>query len=86
MVFAGELRDTLAGLRLETNCGNGSFKSQFKRADRSGATIALVIGDDEAEQGKVTLKPLRGDGEQQVLAQQDIAGYLGERLGLPLKQ
>ena len=86
MVFAGELRDTLAGLRLETNCGNGSFKSQFKRADRSGAAIALVIGDDEAAQGQVTLKPLRGEGDQQVLAQQDIAGHLGQRLGLQLNR
>jgi len=83
MVFAGELRDALAGLRLETNCGNGSFKSQFKRANRSGAGIALVIGDDEAAQGQVTLKPLRGGGEQQVLAQRDIAGHLGRLLGLP---
>jgi len=86
MVFAGELRDRLAGLRLETNCGNGSFKSQFKRADRSGAAIALVIGDDEAAQGQVTLKPLRGAGDQQVLAQQDIASHLGQRLGLQLNR
>jgi histidyl-tRNA synthetase len=86
MVFAGELRAMLTGLRLETNCGNGSFKSQFKRADRSGAAIALVIGDDEAAQGQVTLKPLRGEGDQQVLAQQDIASHLGERLGLQLKR
>ncbi|MFV1973038.1 MAG: histidine--tRNA ligase [Thiohalobacterales bacterium] len=86
MVFAGELRAMLTGLRLETNCGNGSFKSQFKRADRSGAAIALVIGDDEAAQGQVTLKPLRGEGEQQVLAQQDIASHLGERLDLQLNR
>ena len=43
----------------------------------------LVIGDDEAAQGQVTLKPLRGGGEQQALAQQDIAGHLGQLLGLP---
>jgi histidyl-tRNA synthetase len=82
MVFAGELRDAVKGLRLLTNCGGGSFKSQFRRADRSGARLALVIGDDEAEHGRVTLKPLRGESAQETLAQADAAGRLGRLLGL----
>jgi histidyl-tRNA synthetase len=82
MIFAGELRDSVAGLRVQTNCGGGSFKSQFRRADRSGAAIALVIGDDEAAQGQVTLKPLRGGGEQETLAQRSAAPRLGRLLGL----
>jgi histidyl-tRNA synthetase len=84
MVFAGELRAALRDLRLQTNCGGGSFKSQFRRADKSGAGIALVIGDDEAERGQVTVKPLRGDNAQETLAQGDAAGYLGRLLGLEI--
>jgi histidyl-tRNA synthetase len=82
LVFADELRDVIPGLRLLTNCGNGSFKSQFKRADKSGARYALVIGDEEAEQGNVVLKPLRDDSGQKVYAQQETAGHLCDLLGL----
>ena len=82
MVFAAELRDAVKGLRLLTNCGGGSFKSQFRRADKSGAGIALVIGDDEAEHRQVTVKPLRGESAQETLPQADAAGYLSKLLGL----
>jgi histidyl-tRNA synthetase len=82
LVFADELREVIPGLRLLTNCGNGSFKSQFKRADKSGARYALVIGDEEAEQGNVVLKPLRDDSGQKVYAQQETAGHLCDLLGL----
>ena len=48
------------------HCGGGNFKSQMKKADASGAAFAVIIGDDEAQAGEVTLKPLRdGDNEQQ---------------------
>ncbi len=64
---AGEaLRD--AGLDVVLHGGGGSFKSQMKKADASGARYALVIGDDEAAAGEVAIKPLRGEGEQQRLA------------------
>jgi len=82
MVFAEELRAALPGLRLQANCGGGSFKSQFKRADRSGASFALVIGDDEAVQQQVVFKPLRSAAAQETVLQQEIAGILGERLRL----
>jgi len=82
MVFADELRDAVSGLRLQVNCGDGSFKSQFKRADKSGAYYALVIGNDEASQGSVTLKPLRSDMEQETLSQQLAAQRLCELLKL----
>jgi histidyl-tRNA synthetase len=84
MVFAEELRAVLPGLRLQVNCGGGSFKSQFKRADRSGAVFALVIGDSEAAQQQVVLKPLRSDADQESLLQQDIAGIIAARLQLPI--
>jgi histidyl-tRNA synthetase len=81
MVFADELRDAMKGLRLLTNCGAGSFKSQFRRADKSGAGIALVIGDDEAERGEVTLKRLRGEGTQETFPQAEVADRLRRLLG-----
>jgi len=69
MVYAEQLRAAVPGLRLQTNCGDGSFKSQFKRADKSGARIALVLGEDEVTQGTVIMKPLRDAGEQQTITQ-----------------
>ena len=54
-----------AGFAVLTHMGGGSFKSQFKRADASGAQIAIVVGDDEAAAEAVTVKPLREQGEQE---------------------
>ncbi|MBK7675508.1 histidine--tRNA ligase [Accumulibacter sp.] len=56
------LRDQ--GIDVLFHCGGGSFKSQMKKADASGASFAVIIGDDEANAGEVTLKPLRPTGEQ----------------------
>lgn len=64
-LLAERLRD--AGLRVTLHCGGGSFKSQMKKADASGARFALIIGDDEAQSGRVALKPLREPGEQHAL-------------------
>lgn len=64
---AEELRRDLPGLRILTHCGGGSMKSQFKRADKSGALLALVLGEEELAGNSVTLKPLRHGGEQQRL-------------------
>jgi histidyl-tRNA synthetase len=59
---AERLRD--ADLAVLLHCGGGSFKSQMRRADGSGARFAVIIGDDEAKAGAVSLKPLREPGEQ----------------------
>ena len=67
MIWAEQLRDALPSLKLQVNCGGGSFKSQFKKADKSGAAFAIIIGEDEAQQELVALKPLRDQGEQSVL-------------------
>jgi len=56
------LRDQ--GINVLYNCGGGSFKSQMKKADASGAMFAVIIGDDEASAGEVTLKPLRAEGDE----------------------
>jgi histidyl-tRNA synthetase len=68
-------------LRLQANLGGGSFKAQFKRADRSGAALALVVGEDELERGEVTVKALREDSGQQQVALDELAGWLETWLG-----
>jgi len=59
-----ELRDAWPGLKIEMNCGGGSFKTQMKRADRSGALVALVLGESEISDRRIGLKLLRKDVEQ----------------------
>jgi len=68
LALAERLRDALPGLRLLVNAGGGSFKSQFKKADKSGARFALILGDDELAERVVGCKPLRDGSEQQSIA------------------
>jgi histidyl-tRNA synthetase len=58
--LAERLRDALPGRGIVVHCGQAKFKTQFRRADESGARLALVVGDDELARGVVALKPLRG--------------------------
>jgi histidyl-tRNA synthetase len=74
------LRDSLAGIGIELNLGGGSFKSQLKRADKSGAQLALILGDEEVVQNVVGLKPLRSDEDQSVVPIAALAEVLKERL------
>ncbi len=60
MALAERLRDDLPGRGVLVHCGSAKFKTQFRRADESGARVALVIGEDELARGVVALKPLRG--------------------------
>ncbi|MGY6277308.1 histidine--tRNA ligase [Methylomonas sp. MgM2] len=64
LMLSEKLRDRIDGLKLQVNCGGGSFKSQMKKADKSGAEFAIIIGNDEAQRGEVALKPLRAEQEQ----------------------
>jgi histidyl-tRNA synthetase len=73
---AERMRD--AGVSVVLHCGGGSFKSQMKKADASGATYAVIIGDDEAQAGEVTVKPLRN-------AAQQVRAAVGEALDLVKK-
>jgi histidyl-tRNA synthetase len=75
MVAAEQLRDQ--GLHVLLHCGGGSFKSQMKKADASGARYALIIGDDEAGAGEVSLKPLRDLGEQMRMTVDSAVGLIG---------
>ena len=79
LLLAEELRDALPGRRVVCHCGGGSFKSQMKKADRSGARLALLLGERERNEDRVTVKPLRGDGEQQTVARMELVATL-ERL------
>lgn len=72
------IRDELPFVRLLTHCGSGNFKAQFKKADKSGAEIALILGEDEASQGKVTIKFLREEIEQVTLGWDEAIDYLSE--------
>lgn len=74
--LAETVRSQLPQLRLLTHCGGGSFKSQFKRADKSGAQVALVLGEDELQKQTITIKYLRSDQPQICVNQTDLADYL----------
>ncbi|MFZ5560702.1 MAG: histidine--tRNA ligase [Pseudomonadota bacterium] len=78
LLLAESLRDALPDLRVLVNCGGGSFKSQFKKADKAGARFALILGQDEVGKGTVSVKWLREEREQQALAQADVVAFLKE--------
>jgi histidyl-tRNA synthetase len=75
LLLAEQLRDQLPDLKLITHCGGGSFKNQFKRADRSGARWTFILGDDEIKQKVVGVKTME-TGEQETIAWNAIADYL----------
>jgi histidyl-tRNA synthetase len=75
------LRDAAPALRIETNCGGGSFKSQLKRADRSGARFAVIVGDEEAARRVVALKALRGDAGQREVTFEELGAELQRAFG-----
>ena len=76
--FAWEAADVLrtAGLRAVLHCGGGNFKAQLKKADASGALYAVIVGDEEARERRLTLKPLREEGPQERLAVADAVQRL----------
>lgn len=76
LLLAERIRDDIDGLKLQVNCGGGSFKSQFKKADKSGAAFAIIIGDDEAARGEVALKSLRVEQEQLTLSHEALLQML----------
>jgi histidyl-tRNA synthetase len=76
LLLAEDLRNADPGLAIEVNCGGGSFKSQFKRADKSGAMVALILGEAEVEQGVIGIKPLRDERDQENVSWADAAGAI----------
>lgn len=71
--IAEQLRHSAPSLRVVNHCGGGNFKKQMKRADKLGASVALILGEDEVTNKQVTVKNLKVHGEQQTVAWQDVA-------------
>jgi len=82
LALAERLRDELPSLRIEMNLGDGSFKAQLKRADRSGAAYALILGDEEVRDNRAGLKPLRSDEDQISVHCDRLKRVLAERLDI----
>lgn len=80
MKMAQELRQALPALRVMTHCGGGNFKKQMKRADKSGAAYALIIGENELAANQVVVKTLRDDSEQQTVDRASVATYLADHI------
>jgi len=73
---AEQLRDSLGKGAVHLNLGGGSIKTQFRRADRSGACLALIVGDAELERGVVAVKPLRREAGQSECALADLGAQV----------
>jgi len=78
--MAEELRDALPHRRFEFNLGGGNFKAQFRRADKSGAALALICGDEEMGRGVVAMKPLRQETGQTECPRSELAARVEELL------
>ncbi|HBE9178358.1 histidine--tRNA ligase [Serratia fonticola] len=80
MLLAEQVRDAAPQIKLMTNYGGGNFKKQITRADKWGARIALILGENEVAAQQVVIKDLRS-GEQETLAQSEVAARLALMLG-----
>ncbi len=76
LAIAEKIRDEIPDIKLICHCGDGSFKSQFKKADKSGAEWAIIYGEDERNNNRFTLKSLRAHTEQQSLGFDDLIIFL----------
>lgn len=80
LALASELRRAVPGLRLQWHCGGGKPKSRLKKADASGAELALILGEQEFEDGTVTVKLLREEGTQRTLPRAELIEELKKRV------
>jgi histidyl-tRNA synthetase len=81
LALVERLRSERPQLHFELNLGGGNFKAQFRRADKSGATLALIIGEDELARGVVAMKPLRAESGQSECPMAQLAAGLDAALG-----
>lgn len=79
--LAESLRDQLPELNLQMQAGGGSFKSQMRKADKSGARLAIILGESEVEAGTISIKHLREEAAQLEFTQQEVGARLAELLG-----
>jgi histidyl-tRNA synthetase len=80
LAITESVRDELPAISIKAHVGGGSFKSQMKKADKSGAQYALLMGEDEVAANKVTIKPLRSGGDQVQLNVSELAQWLQSKL------
>lgn len=78
--FAETIRNAIPALKLQLSADGGSFKNQFKKADKTGAEFAIIIGDDEVDRGEVGVKCLRNDLAQQTMPQTQAISFLQQQL------
>jgi len=76
--LAESLRDALPAVQVELNLGGGGFKAQLKRADKSGAVFAIILGEEEVARGEAGLKPLRSEEDQINVPLDDLADTIGQ--------
>lgn len=74
--WSGRLRRAFPELKLRMHCGGGRFRNQMRKADQSGAKVALILGEDEARDDRVSVKPLRGQGDQLTLDYEALRQYM----------
>ena len=77
-MYAEDLRDEFPLLTIRTNLGVESANSQFKKADKSGAKVALILGDEELKNNKISFKDLRTNTEQETLTLQELKNKLSK--------
>ena len=80
LILAEELRDTYPNFSIEMNIGGGSFKQQFKRADKAGADIALIIGEDEIADNTVGIKLMQSGDQQKSVKRKDLLDRINQLL------
>ena len=80
LILAEELRDTYPNFSIEMNLGGGSFKQQFKRADKAGADIALIIGEDEIADNTVGIKSMQSGDQQKSVKRKDLLDRINQFL------
>jgi histidyl-tRNA synthetase len=76
MALVETIRELLPNVNIQTNCGAGSFKSQIKKADKSGARVALILGDEELQNNQISIKMLREKTDQKTVDQSKIVTEL----------
>jgi histidyl-tRNA synthetase len=84
--FAEAIRDKFPALKLQLSADGGSFKNQFKKADKIGAEFAIILGDDEVDRGEVGIKCLRNELAQQTMPQSQAISFLQQQLQIDSKQ
>jgi histidyl-tRNA synthetase len=80
LLLSDQIRDEHDWVRVQTHCGGGSFKSQMKKADKSGARFAILLGENEIAEQQATVKDLSGELDQQTLPQSDVANWIAQHL------